>query len=203
MGLWSNPTWAEIQSDYWLRIWPGQVWIFSPLDLYYLLDVFLPFKFFFFSKIFAVNFIKSPKISHSWIYRECCMTKSLHTPVIVLHFRIYLHIYSLNWTSLIAIVSLFSWLNTIILFIFIFFRCSNHLLVEKPPLQADVSFLSDPDESFLLHVRAVTQFNESDVSPPDGITFSYFHGSLVNQKCKWSIQLLLSLHCHFAQTRWW
>ncbi|XP_051276106.1 interferon gamma receptor 1-like [Dicentrarchus labrax] len=56
------------------------------------------------------------------------------------------------------------------------------LWVSPPSLQADVS-ISDIDYDYFLTVSAVIGQNESDPAPPDGITFSYFHGSLVGQKC--------------------
>lgn len=55
----------------------------------------------------------------------------------------------------------------------------------KPPVQeADVSFLSDPNNEYFLQVTAVIGDNNSEPVPPDGITFSYFKDSPVNQKCK-------------------
>ncbi|XP_047207815.1 interferon gamma receptor 1-like [Girardinichthys multiradiatus] len=59
--------------------------------------------------------------------------------------------------------------------------CRNEIWVDGPPLQANVSFLSDPDATYFLTVKAVLGKNESVSS--DGLTFSYFHSSLGGQKC--------------------
>ncbi|XP_015251089.1 PREDICTED: uncharacterized protein LOC107098124 isoform X2 [Cyprinodon variegatus] len=62
--------------------------------------------------------------------------------------------------------------------------CKDELWVDYPDLQADVSFLSDPDNTYMLQVKAVLGQNESDVSPQEGLIFSYFYGSLLAQnKC--------------------
>ncbi|MEQ2303311.1 hypothetical protein AMECASPLE_015418, partial [Ameca splendens] len=61
--------------------------------------------------------------------------------------------------------------------------CRNEIWVDGPPLQANVSFLSDPDATYFLIVKAVLGKNESVPSPTDGLTFSYFHSSLEGQKC--------------------
>lgn len=58
------------------------------------------------------------------------------------------------------------------------------LWVDSPRLQADVSFLSDPNNDYFLQVTAVVGQNESQSVPEDGVTFSYFKDSMVNQKCK-------------------
>nr|XP_033469345.1 interferon gamma receptor 1-like [Epinephelus lanceolatus] len=60
----------------------------------------------------------------------------------------------------------------------------NEVWVEPPaPLQADVSFLSDPSNDYFLTVTAVIGQNESDSAPEDGITFTYFKDSPVKNKC--------------------
>ncbi|MEQ2226247.1 hypothetical protein ILYODFUR_025613 [Ilyodon furcidens] len=61
--------------------------------------------------------------------------------------------------------------------------CRDEIWVDGPPLQANVSFLSDPDATYFLTVKAVLGKNESVPSPADGLTFSYFHSSLAGQKC--------------------
>ncbi|KAK5617444.1 hypothetical protein CRENBAI_006026 [Crenichthys baileyi] len=61
--------------------------------------------------------------------------------------------------------------------------CSDEIWVDGPPLQANVSFLSDPDSTYFLTVKAVLGKNESVPSPEDGLIFSYFHSSLASQKC--------------------
>lgn len=55
--------------------------------------------------------------------------------------------------------------------------------VDSPTVQADVSFLSDPVDEYFVTVTAVVGQNESDVAPPDGLTFSYFEDTLTSQKC--------------------
>ncbi|XP_070771979.1 growth/differentiation factor 10b [Enoplosus armatus] len=60
---------------------------------------------------------------------------------------------------------------------------SNELWVEPPTLQADVSFLSDPNDAYFLTITAVIGPNESADTPPDGIVFSYFMDSPAKQKC--------------------
>lgn len=57
------------------------------------------------------------------------------------------------------------------------------LWVDSPSLEADVSFLSDRNDEYFLTVSAVIGENTSEPVPPDGITFSYFQGALVDQKC--------------------
>lgn len=60
----------------------------------------------------------------------------------------------------------------------------EQLWVEPPDLQADLSFLSDPTNEFLITVTAVKGENESKPGPSEeGITFSYSRESLVEQKC--------------------
>ncbi|MED6289260.1 hypothetical protein CHARACLAT_001012 [Characodon lateralis] len=61
--------------------------------------------------------------------------------------------------------------------------CRDEIWVDGPPLQANVSFLSDPDATYFLTVKAVLGKNESVPSPMDGLTFSYFHSSLAGQQC--------------------
>ncbi|KAM4600031.1 uncharacterized protein V3H82_010264 [Fundulus diaphanus] len=58
--------------------------------------------------------------------------------------------------------------------------CPNESWVEQPPLQANVSFLSDPDSTYILRVKAVQGGNES---LEEVVIFSYFHGSLARQIC--------------------
>ncbi|XP_019222392.1 growth/differentiation factor 10b isoform X3 [Oreochromis niloticus] len=51
-------------------------------------------------------------------------------------------------------------------------------------LQADLSFLSDPNDSYYVAVTAVVNGSESEPAPSeDGITFSYFHENPVETKC--------------------
>ncbi|XP_042357863.1 interferon gamma receptor 1-like [Plectropomus leopardus] len=58
------------------------------------------------------------------------------------------------------------------------------LWVDPPaPLQADVSFLSDPSNEYQLMVTAVVANNESEPAPEEGIIFSYFKDSQAYQKC--------------------
>nr|NP_001348130.1 interferon gamma receptor 1-like precursor [Monopterus albus] len=59
----------------------------------------------------------------------------------------------------------------------------SELWVDPPALQADVSFLSKSDNDYYLEVFAVVGKNESEPSPQDGISFSYFKDSLSAQKC--------------------
>ncbi|NP_001348102.1 interferon gamma receptor 1-like precursor [Kryptolebias marmoratus] len=61
--------------------------------------------------------------------------------------------------------------------------CKKVVWVDQPPLQANLSFLSDPDFMFLLQVTAVWGLNESAPSPSKGISFSYFTSEPVAQKC--------------------
>uniref|UniRef100_A0A1A7YGV1 Fibronectin type-III domain-containing protein n=1 Tax=Iconisemion striatum TaxID=60296 RepID=A0A1A7YGV1_9TELE len=60
-------------------------------------------------------------------------------------------------------------------------NCQRVVWVDQPPLQANLSYLSNPNAEYFLTVTAVIGQNESD--PSSGIVFSYFHGSLVKQKC--------------------
>ncbi|KAM8738664.1 growth/differentiation factor 10b isoform 2-T2 [Acanthopagrus schlegelii] len=55
--------------------------------------------------------------------------------------------------------------------------------VDPPNLQADVSFSSDPRNDYFINVKAVIGQDESAAAPPGGIKFSFFKGSLANQKC--------------------
>ncbi|XP_054655566.1 interferon gamma receptor 1-like isoform X2 [Dunckerocampus dactyliophorus] len=57
------------------------------------------------------------------------------------------------------------------------------LWVDPPELQADVSFLSDPRNDYLLTVTAVLGENQSDPAPADGIVFSYYMDSPATQRC--------------------
>nr|QDO15118.1 cytokine receptor family B13 [Siniperca chuatsi] len=59
----------------------------------------------------------------------------------------------------------------------------NVVWVDSPTRQADVSFLSDPNNEYFLTVTAVIGPNESEHAPPDGIVFSYFKDSPANQIC--------------------
>lgn len=62
---------------------------------------------------------------------------------------------------------------------------SPDVLWVSPPaeLQANVSFLSDPDNDYYIAVTAVIGQNESHEAPHDGISFSYFKDAPVVQKC--------------------
>ncbi|XP_033956516.1 growth/differentiation factor 10b [Pseudochaenichthys georgianus] len=53
--------------------------------------------------------------------------------------------------------------------------------VEPPAKQADVSFLSDPRNEYIISVTAVIGQNES--APTDSIEFSYFQDALSERKC--------------------
>lgn len=54
-----------------------------------------------------------------------------------------------------------------------------------PALQANLSFLSHPKDSYYVAVTAVVNGSESEPAPSDdGITFSYFHENLVGTKCE-------------------
>ncbi|XP_061913971.1 interferon gamma receptor 1-like isoform X2 [Entelurus aequoreus] len=57
------------------------------------------------------------------------------------------------------------------------------LWVDPPHLQADVSFLSDPDNDYSLTVTAVLGENQSEPAPADGIDFSYYRNSPASQIC--------------------
>nr|XP_046257947.1 uncharacterized protein LOC124065981 isoform X2 [Scatophagus argus] len=59
----------------------------------------------------------------------------------------------------------------------------RELWVDPPASQADVSFLSDPRDSYYITVIAVVGVNKSAIAPPSGITFSYFMNSPAPQKC--------------------
>ncbi|KAK2824480.1 hypothetical protein Q5P01_021655 [Channa striata] len=56
-------------------------------------------------------------------------------------------------------------------------------LVESPHVEMDLSFLNDPNNQYWLQLFAVIGQNESEAAPEDGISFSYFKDSLVDQKC--------------------
>ncbi|XP_037638163.1 interferon gamma receptor 1-like [Sebastes umbrosus] len=62
---------------------------------------------------------------------------------------------------------------------------SPDVLWVSPPaeLQANVSFLSDPETDYYIAVTAVIGQNESHVAPHDGISFSYYKDSPADQKC--------------------
>lgn len=55
------------------------------------------------------------------------------------------------------------------------------LWVNPPSLQADLSFLTDPNEDYYVSVTAVVEGTES--ASPKGISFSYYEDSPVSQKC--------------------
>ncbi|XP_061693176.1 interferon gamma receptor 1-like [Syngnathoides biaculeatus] len=55
--------------------------------------------------------------------------------------------------------------------------------VELPDLQADLSFLSDQRNDYVLTVTAVLWEEESEAVPAEGISFSYFIDSPATQKC--------------------
>ncbi|XP_061824784.1 growth/differentiation factor 10b [Nerophis lumbriciformis] len=57
------------------------------------------------------------------------------------------------------------------------------LWVDPPHLQADVSFLFDPDNDYFLTVTAVLGENQSEPAPADGIDFSYYRNSPASQIC--------------------
>lgn len=60
----------------------------------------------------------------------------------------------------------------------------EQLLVEPPDLQAELPPLTDPGVEVYVTVTALVGGNESEPGPSeDGITFSYFKDSPVNQKC--------------------
>uniref|UniRef100_A0A1A8I3Z9 Fibronectin type-III domain-containing protein n=2 Tax=Nothobranchius kuhntae TaxID=321403 RepID=A0A1A8I3Z9_NOTKU len=59
--------------------------------------------------------------------------------------------------------------------------CPGVVWVDQPPLQANLSFLSNPNAGYVLTVTAVIGQNES--SPSSAIFFSYFYESLASQKC--------------------
>ncbi|XP_070697296.1 interferon gamma receptor 1-like [Pempheris klunzingeri] len=52
-----------------------------------------------------------------------------------------------------------------------------------PPLQVDLSSLSDPSNDYYLTVTAVIGQNESEPAPQNGLSFSYYQDSLAEQKC--------------------
>lgn len=62
-------------------------------------------------------------------------------------------------------------------------RPPNERWVEPPAKQADVSFLSDPSDEYIISVTAVIGQNESNSAPPDAIEFSYFQDALSERKC--------------------
>ncbi|XP_041644697.1 interferon gamma receptor 1-like [Cheilinus undulatus] len=62
-------------------------------------------------------------------------------------------------------------------------KCPTNLLVDPPALQADLSFLSHPNDDYLVSVSALIGEDESEKAPPEGIEFSYFMDSPVPQKC--------------------
>lgn len=55
--------------------------------------------------------------------------------------------------------------------------------LKTPALQADLSFLSDPNDSYYVTVAAVVNGSESEPAPEDGITFSYYHENPLGIKC--------------------
>ncbi|KAK5908700.1 hypothetical protein CgunFtcFv8_016733 [Champsocephalus gunnari] len=62
-------------------------------------------------------------------------------------------------------------------------RPPNESWVEPPAKQADVSFLSDPTNEYIISVTAVIGQNESSSAPPESIEFSYFQDALSERKC--------------------
>ncbi|KAK1905894.1 Interferon gamma receptor 1-like [Dissostichus eleginoides] len=59
----------------------------------------------------------------------------------------------------------------------------NGIWVDSPTKQADVSFLSDPSNEYIISVTAVIGQNESGSAPPDAIEFSYFKDALSERIC--------------------
>lgn len=68
----------------------------------------------------------------------------------------------------------------------LFLTCSppENMWVDPPDLHANISLGTHPSDDIMLSVTAVVGQNESDPAPADGITFSYFGDSLVEQKCE-------------------
>uniref|UniRef100_A0A8C7X1G3 Uncharacterized protein n=1 Tax=Oryzias sinensis TaxID=183150 RepID=A0A8C7X1G3_9TELE len=60
--------------------------------------------------------------------------------------------------------------------------CTEPLWVEPPTLEANLSHLSDPENSYWVTVKAVME-NQSEPSPDGGIEFSYSKLSPVSQHC--------------------
>ncbi|GAA6231610.1 interferon gamma receptor 1-like precursor [Lates japonicus] len=60
---------------------------------------------------------------------------------------------------------------------------ASELWVDPPALQVNLSFLSDPSNEYSLQLIAVIGEEESEPTPTDGISFSYFMNSPVSQKC--------------------
>ncbi|KAM4729941.1 growth/differentiation factor 10b [Anableps anableps] len=58
--------------------------------------------------------------------------------------------------------------------------CPNELWVDQPSLQADLSFLSNPNDLYLVEVKAVLGKNESS---EEKVKFTYFHSFVSGQKC--------------------
>ncbi|KAG7228566.1 hypothetical protein INR49_007740 [Caranx melampygus] len=63
------------------------------------------------------------------------------------------------------------------------FHGSQIVWVDPPELRADISFLRDSTNYYFVDVTAVVGQNESETAPPDGLTFSYFQGSLTDMTC--------------------
>ncbi|XP_054455954.1 interferon gamma receptor 1-like [Anoplopoma fimbria] len=59
----------------------------------------------------------------------------------------------------------------------------KEIWVNSSARQADVSFLSDYNNAYLLHIFAVNGQNESVRAPPDGIIFTYFWDNPLGRKC--------------------
>lgn len=57
--------------------------------------------------------------------------------------------------------------------------------MNPPDLQADVSFLSDPSDAYVIAVTAVIGQNESEPAPADELSFSYFMNSPAKQECEY------------------
>lgn len=58
-------------------------------------------------------------------------------------------------------------------------------MLEREFPHADVSFLNNPYDSYYVTVTAVVGNSTSTPAPEDGITFSYYQDSQVEQKCEY------------------
>lgn len=61
---------------------------------------------------------------------------------------------------------------------------ARNMWVDPPNLHADFSHITDPEDESLVTVTAVDGPEESDAAPADGITFSYYKETLLQQKCE-------------------
>ncbi|XP_054885624.1 interferon gamma receptor 1-like [Poeciliopsis prolifica] len=61
--------------------------------------------------------------------------------------------------------------------------CPKEMWFNESSRQADLSFLSSPDNLYFIRVKAVLGADESTFSPEDGIEFSYFSSALSGEKC--------------------